>query len=299
MPTGAHGFTLTAQPRGNNCFSAQTINLTVNPLPIAGLSVPRLMCLGDSLSVACGASNVTMTWSSATNTPFRQVSAGSIMVKPTTFGVQTLNVKAVDLTTTCITNNSTTLTVRDNVIPTVDFTATGCPGPELTLRAVGTNEGTGSISAPYPEFMWIVDGQLLGGRRELILPNAIGRRVQVIMNAGLDVCPLPPGTRQVSSAVRVVECRVGTGEIAHLQSLSVYPNPNKGDFAVKMELDAPKMVSFRVINLLGQAVYVVKPRQVSAGESIESFDLTNMPAGMYMVETKLDNQTVTTKIQVQ
>jgi hypothetical protein len=119
------------------------------------------------------------------------------------------------------------------------------------------------------------------------------------MNVGLDVCPTPPSTRQVSSVVRVVECRVGTGEIAHLQSLSVYPNPNNGDFAVKMELDAPKMVSFRVINLLGQAVQVVKPRQVAAGEFIEMFDLTNMPAGMYMVETKLDNQTVTTKIQVQ
>jgi uncharacterized membrane protein len=302
VTTGAHGFTLTAQPRGNNCFFAQTFNVTANPLPNTGLSVPRLMCLGDSLSVASGAQG-NLTFSSSTNTPYRQVSlsqnGGSVMVTPTTFGVHVINLRVQNPTTLCVSTNSTTLTVRENVVPTVDFTATGCPGPELTLRAVSTNGGTGTISAPFPEFMWIVEGQLVGGRQELTLPNAVGKRVQVIMNAGLDVCPAPPGTRQVSSPVRVVECRVGTGEIAHLQNLSVYPNPTNGHLFVKIELDAPKMASFRVLNLLGQAVQVVKARQISAGESIESFDLTNMPAGIYMVETKLDNQTVTTKIQVQ
>jgi hypothetical protein len=221
------------------------------------------------------------------------------MVKPTTFGVHTLNVKGTSTVNGCVNYNSTTLTVRDQVTPTVDFVASGCPGPELVLRAVGTNEGTGSVSVPFPTFQWIVDGQLIGGRRELTLPNAVGKRVQVLMNVGLDVCPAPPSTRQVSSVVRVVECRVGTGEIAALQSLSVFPNPNQGNFSVKMELDAPKMVSFRILNLLGQVVQVVKPRSVSAGEYTELFDLTNMPAGMYMVETKVDNQAIVTKIQVQ
>jgi hypothetical protein len=289
---GTIAFTIAAQPRSQNCFASQTINVTVRPLPSAGIATPKLICYGDSVSISSGATG-TMLWSSATNTPFRQVSLGSVMVKPTTFGVQTINVKVTDPVSLCLNYNSTTVTVRDNVTPTVDFIGLGCPGPEMTLRAVGTHEG----ATPY--FDWLVDGVLVGGRRELILANAVGKRAQVVMNVGTDVCPAPPSTRQIIAPVKIVQCRVGTGEIAALQSLLVYPNPTQGDFSVKMDLDAPKTVRFRILNLLGQTVHMVKPRLVGAGEYIESFNVSNLAAGMYLVETKLDNQAVMTKLQVQ
>ena len=294
---GTFPFNLSAQPRGNTCFATVSYNVTVNPLPIIGLNAPRFMCSGDSLAVNCGAgSGITLTWSSASNSPWRAGTAQTnIMTKPVTPGVHTYNVRGVTTATGCVNTNSTTITVRDNVTPTVRFEPIGCPGPDLTLRAIGTPEGA------TPSFDWIIDGVLVNGRREVLVPNAIGKSVQVIMNVGGDVCPLPPSTRQVRSEVKIVSCQgVSTKELlADKFDINVYPNPNDGNFTVKVNAENAKTVSFRIINILGQTVEQSLPRNIENGEAIESFNLANLPTGIYLVETKLDNKRVVSKIQVQ
>lgn len=292
---GAYTFSLSAQPRGANCFASVNITVIANPLPITGVSAPREMCAGDSLTIASGTQAPTVVWSSSTNSPWRAGSTiTSIVAKPVSQGVHVYNIRTTDARG-CVNYNNTTITVRPNVTPTVTFDPIGCPGPDLVLRARGTNEGT----APF--FSWLVEGNLVGGRRELVLPNAIGKRVRVIMNVGADICPvLPaPAGRQVSSAEVVVSCQgVSTQEIEDLTKISVYPNPNDGNFSVKIDLEAAKTVSFRIVNILGQTVHQLAPRQVSAGELIENFNVQNLATGMYFIETRLDNKAKVTKIQV-
>ncbi|MBL7813515.1 MAG: T9SS type A sorting domain-containing protein [Saprospiraceae bacterium] len=300
--SGTFTFLLTGTPRGGSCFAAKSINVKVNPLPFPPISgtglVPRFLCQGDSLTVIGGASASTasvFTWSSATNSPWRAgTSRTNIIVKPVTFGAHIYNINIKD-ENGCVNNGETTIIVRDNVTPTVTFDPIGCPGPDLTLRARGTNEGAS------PFFDWLLDGQLIGGRRELILPNAIGKKIQVYMTVGTDVCPLAPGTRQVKSPVITVTCQgVSTKDIPEgVQNISVYPNPTEGAFSVKIDLETSKTVGFRVMNMLGQTLQQIAPRTVTAGEMIQEFNLSSAPAGIYLVETRLDNKSVITKVQVQ
>ena len=114
-------------------------------------------------------------------------------------------------------------------------------------------------------------------------------------------CKIPPGTRQVKSPVITVSCQgVSTKDpIEGLQKIEVYPNPTEGAFSVKLNLETSKTVGFSILNILGQTIQRVAPRAVTAGEMIEEFRLNNVPAGIYLVETKLDNKSVITKLQVQ
>jgi Secretion system C-terminal sorting domain len=257
-----------------------------------------LYLAGDTLNVIGGSTATTtsiFTWSSSTNTPWNTTTTKSrITVKPTAFGDHLFNLIIKD-DNGCVNSGTAVVTVRQSVTPTVTLDPIGCPGPDLTLRARGTNEG----ASPY--FDWLIDGSgLVGGRRELILANAIGKKVQVIMNVGADVCPLAPGTRQVKSPIITVTCQgVATQTIAELQSLMVFPNPTTGDVNVKLNLDAPKTVGFKVSNLLGQTVQVVAPRKLDSGETLQSFQLYDVAKGLYLIETNIEGKRIISKVQVQ
>ncbi|MFM2269809.1 MAG: hypothetical protein RL757_3250 [Bacteroidota bacterium] len=293
---GAYTFNFSGTPRGQTCFASQVINVNVKPLPSAGISAPRFMCSGDSLTIASGALNTNVvTWFSASNSPWRAGSAQTNMVaKPTAVGVHTYNVRVVDPATTCANTNSTTITVRENVVPTVTFDPLNCPGPDLILRARGTNEGA------TPFFDWLVEGNLVSGQRELFLPNAIGKSVQVIMKVGADVCPLPPNTRQIASIIKIVSCQgVSNQELTNKNRVLVFPNPTDGNFSVSINLENPKTLRMRIINLLGQTVENVAPRSLNSGEYLHTFQINNLATGIYLLETKLDDQIIMTKIQIQ
>jgi hypothetical protein len=296
-------FNLSAQPRGNNCFAANIVNATVNSLP-SGLPNPinpstglaRAICLGDSLTLSSGAiSTSTVTWGSPTNSFWRAGSAQTnIVVKPATFGLHRYSTRIVGANG-CVATGEVPVTVRDYVTPTVSFDPLGCPGPDLTLRAKGNPEGL------TPFFDWLIDGTtLINGRREVQIPNAIGKKIQVIMNVGTDLCPTPPLSRQFRSPLIEITCRgVGTNDVDLGQNITVFPNPTEGVFSVKLTLEKSQKVGFVVRNLLGQVVQNVVPQQLNAGEHVQQFILTDVAAGLYLVETRLDEQIVLKKVLVQ
>jgi hypothetical protein len=308
--TGTFAFLMTGSPRGQTCLSPKSVNVLVRPLPFAPISGAasirtRYLCRGDSLNVIGGSSASAasvFTWTSETGSPFTTTaSKTTITIKPTAFGLHKYNLLIKD-EFGCSNTGVANIVVPQLVTPTVTIDPIGCPGPDLTLRARGTNEGSG------PYFDWLLDGQLVGGRRELFLPNAIGRKVQVFMTvtdsvpkAASDVCIAPPGSRQVKSPIITISCQgVGTHDLVDgLQNISVYPNPTEGAFSVKMNLETSKTVGFRILNILGQTIQQVAPRPVAAGEMIQEFSLNNIPTGIYLVETRLDNKAVITKLQVQ
>ena len=308
--TGTFSFLVTGTPRGESCFGAKSISVLVRALPfapISGTGLPtRYLCQGDSLDVLGGTSASTasvFTWSSETNSPWKAGATRTrINVKPVAFGLHKYNLLIKD-EFGCSNTGVTSIIVREFSSPTVTIDPIGCPGPDLTLRARGTPEGV------TPFFDWLLDGQtLVGGRRELFVPNAIGKKIQVYMTVAAaavtnatDVCIAPPGNRQIKSPVITISCQgVGTHDLVDgLQNISVYPNPTEGAFSVKVDLETSKTVGFRIMNILGQTIQQVAPRAVAAGEMIQEFNVNNVPTGIYLVETKLDNKSVITKIQVQ
>lgn len=308
--TGTFSFLVTGTPRGESCFGAKSLSVLVRPLPfppISGTGIPtRYLCSGDSL-IVLGGVTVTkgskFTWSSETNSPWKPgTDSVRIVVRPTAFGLHKYNLSIKD-TFGCVNAGVTSIIVREFKTPTVTIDPIGCPGPDLTLRARGSDEGV------TPFFDWLLDGQtLIGGRREQFLANAIGKKIQVYMTVAApavtnatDVCIAPPGNRQIKSPIITITCKgVGTHDLVDgLQKISVYPNPTEGAFSVKIDLETSKTVGFRIMNILGQTIQQVAPRTVAPGETIQEFNINNVPTGIYLVETKLDNKSVITKIQVQ
>jgi len=85
--------------------------------------------------------------------------------------------------------------------------------------------------------------------------------------------------------------------ISGLQDLKVIPNPNNGLFAVKMKLNTIKDVSFKLYNLIGQAVYETPVNHFS-GTQTKQINRSDLASGIYFLQIKIGKESFTQKILV-
>jgi hypothetical protein len=74
----------------------------------------------------------------------------------------------------------------------------------------------------------------------------------------------------------------------------IFPNPNKGSFAINLDLIKPTDVTISVINYLGQQVYNRK-ESLQNGNSKLMFNLTDLPEGIYNMMIISESQKITKK----
>ncbi len=84
--------------------------------------------------------------------------------------------------------------------------------------------------------------------------------------------------------------RVVTGLPNGLDDFKIYPNPNDGIFTVKMKLNTPNEVQFRLINTTGQTVYESATDNLT-GTQTKLFTVTKVPPGYYVLETRIGDET--------
>jgi GH25 family lysozyme M1 (1,4-beta-N-acetylmuramidase) len=80
-----------------------------------------------------------------------------------------------------------------------------------------------------------------------------------------------------------------------VEDFKIIPNPNNGIFIVKMKFNTSKNVAFRLMNVLGQVVYQSEVYHLSGVQSKE-INATRFANGVYLLETKINNETFTRKI---
>lgn len=69
-------------------------------------------------------------------------------------------------------------------------------------------------------------------------------------------------------------------ERSGIESLKLFPNPNKGSFKLEYQVNRPQQVSYQLFNLSGQVVWEAK--FMEEGEVTRRIDIArNLPAGMY------------------
>jgi len=82
-------------------------------------------------------------------------------------------------------------------------------------------------------------------------------------------------------------------------SIKLFPNPANTITILEYELEEQIEVSISVINLLGQEVLHLVPRQAqSQGIHQISFDARQLPAEMYIFRIQLDDQVISRKFSV-
>ncbi|MGZ4080901.1 MAG: T9SS type A sorting domain-containing protein, partial [Bacteroidia bacterium] len=88
------------------------------------------------------------------------------------------------------------------------------------------------------------------------------------------------GTHTVEVVVN--SCSTGINSIQNNSQISVYPNPNNGNFSVRM--NDPEHASIEIFNTLGAKVY--------ERSTISNLENINLEAGIYSVRVKQNGQFV-------
>ena len=84
----------------------------------------------------------------------------------------------------------------------------------------------------------------------------------------------------------------------NFSNLSVYPNPNSGDFTVRFNPVAQGAVNINVYDMRGRQV-LTKAYANTGGVFEQNLSLSNAQAGIYLVHVQQGSSTVTKKIVVQ
>jgi PKD repeat protein len=88
---------------------------------------------------------------------------------------------------------------------------------------------------------------------------------------------------------------VGIGEVNHSNALSIYPNPNTGQFT--LELEANDVLNLTILNTIGEVVYTMKDLTID-GKYNTSIDLSNVAEGVYYLRLEGNNTNTFKKIVI-
>lgn len=141
----------------------------------------------------------------------------------------------------------------------------------------------------------------------LMVPTLFGENVTVtidgssvmINNATVTVADIVTinGVVHVIDAV-LVPITLGVEDITALNSLEVYPNPAIDKFSLSLDMAESENVSIDVLDITGKVVFSKNLGRLSAGQNIQSLDVSNLEAGIYLVNISVGNKQATTKLQV-
>jgi hypothetical protein len=134
---------------------------------------------------------------------------------------------------------------------------------------------------------WYRDGILIDG--------AVSQTYDVVENGVYTVIvTINECSSEVSNSIEIVN--VGLNEV-NAPQISIYPNPNSGEFWVTITSANSIAFDIEILNRYGSSVYKINNLYVS-GTFKQSIDLRNLAAGVYSIVLKSDTQQIIRKIVI-
>ncbi len=259
-PTVSTNYTLT----GTNAFTCTnwiTQSVTVNALPIVTASVSlNPICIGNNVTLNGGGA-ITYTWTGGV--------INNVAFSPTATAGYTVNGTDAN---NC--KNTASLNITVNALPTVGATTGNsliC-GPPFQ----GTTTLTGSGANTYT---WIPGGT---GVSIVVSPSV----TSTYTVSGTDV----NGCMNSFVITQSVSVCAEISQVSNLNShFAIYPNPNNGEFTVKLNAVSENM-SIEIYNSLGQLVLKEKPNNL-----ITVININTKAKGIYIVRIKENNLVIKTE----
>jgi len=251
VPLSAGGDYIVTASFGNGCFRADTVNVTVHPLPPAPIATSNSpVCVGDTLKlfatnstpgalyVWSGPNSFSATQQNVAIAPAATTDGGNYLIVAVVNGCMSTPMGThVDINTNTITPNVSISASPGTVVTaatTVTFTAT-------------TNLGSGAT------FQWRKNGQPISGATNDTWSSATlvnGDVIDVI--AGSDaLCVLPDAD---TSNTLTITLKSGIGTVTGNATPALFPNPNNGDFTISGDVPSGT-VTLDVYDALGRAVW--------------------------------------------
>ena len=98
--------------------------------------------------------------------------------------------------------------------------------------------------------------------------------------------------------VVLVPLTLGVEEIPSLNSLDVFPNPAIDKFSVALDMAQSVNVLIDIVDITGKVVISENLGRLSMGQNLQTLDVSNLRAGIYLVNIIIGDKQVTTKLQV-
>ncbi len=259
-----------------NTATSNSITMTVLPstIPSVSASGTTNLCAGQSssftASIIGGGSNPQLQW----------YLNGSAIVGATNTTLPFPNPLNNDSISVVLINNDAC------AIPNFDmysFTLTVNPLPDTS---VNVNFGILSAVVGGINYQWInctTGTQVAGATSQLFTPTVAGSYAVIVSN-------FSTGCSDTSSCytitnVGIHESDFGTGLI------SLSSNPTNGEVTISVPTEIQNV---QITDLTGRVVF--ENRNEISGAHTMKTDLSNLPAGMYMVIVKTNNQSFTTRL---
>ncbi len=80
--------------------------------------------------------------------------------------------------------------------------------------------------------------------------------------------------------------------------LSVYPNPNQGEFSIRFDAENPGLASVKVLDLAGRTIFA-NQFAVESGLNVVPVSVSNYVRGLYIVEFRMGEMTRTVKMSLE
>ncbi|MDT8394271.1 MAG: T9SS type A sorting domain-containing protein [Bacteroidales bacterium] len=160
-----------------------------------------------------------------------------------------------------------TITVNDIPQPDLGPDTAICAHQSITLDAT---------LAGATAYEWYPGGQTTAQISVDSTGVGIGSQMYIVYVTDGNTCI---GTDSVT--VDFSDC-TGIGELAGVNTITLYPNPGEGEFNLLLSTEKPIEVNISVYNNFGVSVYEEGKRPVNGAETI-SIDLGNQPSGVYLL----------------
>jgi len=255
---------------GNACPTVyDTLQLTINEKPLATLSIASEICRGDS---------TLLSYSITGTAPYTVVfDNGQTQIVPASVWQQwvspTLNTNYTIQSLTdgfgCAGSGSTVATVVVKPSPVVNMPSDTLLCGSLTLNL--SADAQGAVS-----YLWTPGNYTTPTISIDTAGFGLATRIITLAATGENGC-----VTTAKSTVSFKNC-TGIAEMVGNIMFAIYPNPNKGLFAIEFNSKSQEKINLKVINPAGSVVYTLDNLSVNT-TLIKDFDLRSLAGGTYLL----------------
>jgi hypothetical protein len=267
FPPATTVYTVTGTFTNSGCSSSKTVMVQAYT-PVTGINGPTAVCIGSSITISSAPAN-SYTWTVGGNLLSNQA---SIVIGPTLNTTYLLGTTSTSNNVSCVGGNSVTIQVNPLPVITASSTRT------LICR---TYESTELVAAGGVSYNWLFLG---AGSNVTVSPQS--QTVYTVQGTDANGC-----VNTATILIRVSAC-TGLDELnANTNPISIYPNPNNGEFNISSKEDA----NLVLLNELGQ---VVMELSLNAGNN-HLVNVKGLSEGIYIISDKNKTTALNQKIIIQ
>lgn len=265
---------------GNGCVNDDEINVTVNPIFTFDLGADRPFCEGSSLvleldTVFTGAS---YSWSIASGVvstidSYNVADTGTVYLDVVNangcLASDSINILPSNLALYAVFLADSKVVLGDSII----FIDLSYPKPYTLEWDMGNGYTT---TDTMPTYAYFVPGDY---------------DVSLTVNNGF--CESVRTKTITIEPVKSAEYDIETpGLYSTIENLVLYPNPNNGDFNLKIELTEESAAQVEIFNLMGQLIHAEK---FIAEETVRNYSMSHIKAGLYIVRVMVGKESKSIK----